>query len=153
MRDRGIERPEWLDHREWGMKEMKIKLEKDAGALLPPRNLILFQKALFKKYFIYLILERNINVWLALACPQLRTHPGTQACTLTGNWTGDPLIHRLVLNPLRHTSQGSKNPWEKLLCCCLPVTSTPVLLRGAAQRDSYNQMAPLWPSPWRWASQ
>ena len=30
----------------------------------------------------------------------------TQACALTGNQTSDPLVHRLVLNPLRHTSQG-----------------------------------------------
>ena len=30
----------------------------------------------------------------------------TQACDLTGNRTGDPLVHRLALNPLIHTSQG-----------------------------------------------
>ena len=36
----------------------------------------------------------------------LGTWPGTQACALTGNRTGDPLVHRLVLNPLSHTSQG-----------------------------------------------
>ena len=29
-----------------------------------------------------------------------------QACALTGNRTGDPLVHRAALNPLNHTSQG-----------------------------------------------
>ena len=29
--------------------------------------------------------ERNINVWLPLACPLLGTWPTTQACALTGN--------------------------------------------------------------------
>ena len=30
----------------------------------------------------------------------------TQACALTGNQTSDPLVHRLALNPLNHTSHG-----------------------------------------------
>ena len=30
----------------------------------------------------------------------------TQACALTGNQTGDPLVHRSALNPLSCTSQG-----------------------------------------------
>ena len=30
----------------------------------------------------------------------------TQACTLTGNWTGNPLVHRPALNTLNHTRQG-----------------------------------------------
>ena len=34
------------------------------------------------------------------------TWPATQACALTGNRTGNPLVHRPVLNPLSHTSQG-----------------------------------------------
>ena len=52
---------------------------------------------LFLKRFIYLFLERregreketdrNSNVWLPLACPQLGTCPATQACALTGNQT------------------------------------------------------------------
>ena len=68
------------------------------------------------KDFIYLFSEREevsekerettINVWLPLVHPQLGTWPATQACTLTGNQTGDPVIHRLVLSPLSHTSQG-----------------------------------------------
>ena len=32
--------------------------------------------------------------------------PATQTCALTGNRIHDPLVHRLVLNPLSHTSQG-----------------------------------------------
>ena len=50
--------------------------------------------------------ERNINVWLLLENPLLGTWPTTQACALTGNRTGDPLVLRLALNPLSHTSQG-----------------------------------------------
>ena len=69
------------------------------------------------KDFIYLFLERgegrekererNIDVWLPLTCPSPGTWPATQECALTGNQTGDSLIHRPALNPLRHTSQGS----------------------------------------------
>ena len=50
--------------------------------------------------------ERNINVWLPLSLLQLETWPATQAPALTGNRTGDPLVHRTALNPLSHTSQG-----------------------------------------------
>ena len=50
--------------------------------------------------------ERNINVWWSLAHPQLETWPVTQACAPTGNQTSDPLVSRLLLNPLSHTSQG-----------------------------------------------
>ena len=52
--------------------------------------------------FIYLFLEigerrekergRNINAWLPLMWPPLGTWPATQACALTGNRTGDPLV-------------------------------------------------------------
>ena len=40
--------------------------------------------------------------------PLLGTWPATQASALTGNRTGDPLVRRLVLSPLSHTSQGNK---------------------------------------------
>ena len=69
-----------------------------------------------KKDFIYLFLEkgerwekereRNINVWLPLTHPLLGTWPAAQACTLTRNRTGDPLVHRPTCNPLNHTTQG-----------------------------------------------
>ena len=45
-------------------------------------------------------------MWLPLGYPLLGTWLPTQARALTGNQTGDPLVHRLALNPLRHTSQG-----------------------------------------------
>ena len=51
--------------------------------------------------------ERNINVWLPLTYSPLGTWPTTQACSLTGNQTCNSLIHRPVLNPLSHTSQGT----------------------------------------------
>ena len=70
----------------------------------------------FIKYFVYLFLdrgerrekerERNINLWLPLMFPLLGTWPTTQACALTGNGTNNPLVRRLVLNLLSHTSQG-----------------------------------------------
>ena len=67
--------------------------------------------SIFKKRF-YLFLEkgegseRKINVWLPLVHTLLGTWPTTQACALTGNRTSDPLVHRVALNPLSHTSQG-----------------------------------------------
>ena len=66
--------------------------------------------------------ERNISVWLPLMCPQLGTWPVTQACALTGNWTGDTLVRRLTLSPLSHASQGTFTvPWSlKTLLLSLP---------------------------------
>ena len=55
--------------------------------------------------------ERNMNEWLLLTHPLLGTWPVTQARAPTGNRTGDPLVLRLVLNPLSCTSQG----WAALL--------------------------------------
>ena len=52
--------------------------------------------------------ERNINVWLPLVHPTLGNLAATQACVLAGNQTYDPLVHRLVLSPLSHTSQGCR---------------------------------------------
>ena len=52
--------------------------------------------------------EKNINVWLSLAHPLLGTWPTTQASALTGNQTSDPLVGRLALNPLSHTSQDTR---------------------------------------------
>ena len=58
--------------------------------------------------------ERNTNVWLPLTCPQLGTWPATQACALNVNPTGDPLVHRPVLSPLSHTSQGYEENIKKV---------------------------------------
>ena len=72
--------------------------------------------AFFKKDFIYFIFRgegrekeraRNINVCLPLANSQLGTWPGTQACALTGNQTGNPLVPRPALSPQSHNMQGS----------------------------------------------
>ena len=55
----------------------------------------------FFKDFIYLFLEkegrekerkRNTNAWLPLTFPLVGTWPATQACALTENRTGDPLV-------------------------------------------------------------
>ena len=50
--------------------------------------------------------EKNINVWWPLMRPLLENWPATQACALTGNSIGDPLVRRPALNPLSRTSQG-----------------------------------------------
>ena len=49
--------------------------------------------------------ERNIS-WFLLTHPQRGTCPTTQACALTRSQTSYLLVHRPVLNPLSHTSQG-----------------------------------------------
>ena len=49
--------------------------------------------------------ERYID-WLPLSRPQSGTWLAPQACALTGNQTCDPLVRKLALNPLSHTSQG-----------------------------------------------
>ena len=69
----------------------------------------------FIKDFIYLFLERgegrdkerakNISVWLPLTHPPLGTWPTIQACALTGNQTGNPLVRNPAIHPLSHTSQ------------------------------------------------
>ena len=54
--------------------------------------------------------ERNISVWLPLTYPLLGTWPVSYACALTENQTSNPLVCRLVFNPLSHTSQGLEPP-------------------------------------------
>ena len=44
---------------------------------------------------------------VASHAPLLGTWPTTQACALIGNWTGNPVVCRMVLNSLSHTSQGN----------------------------------------------
>ena len=74
----------------------------------------------FFKTFIYLCLERgqgrekererNISVWLPHVPPRgPGPKPATRAWALTGNRTSDPLVCRLVLNPLSYTSLGNNN--------------------------------------------
>ena len=68
----------------------------------------------FKRFYLFIFREgegrekekeRNISLWLPLTHPQLGTRTITQVCALTGNQTGDPLVHRPALNPLSHTRQ------------------------------------------------
>ena len=49
--------------------------------------------------------ERYID-WLPLTHPQLWTWPTTLACAMTGNWTGDLVVCRLVLNLLEPHQPG-----------------------------------------------
>ena len=55
-----------------------------------------------------MICERNSHQlpFVPAPPPPLGTWPATQACALTGNRTGDPLLLRPALNPLSHISQG-----------------------------------------------
>ena len=48
-------------------------------------------------------------MWLPLTRPLLGTWPTTLACALTGSRTSDPLVPRLALNPLSHTSEGGNS--------------------------------------------
>ena len=66
--------------------------------------------------------ERYINLWLPLEHPLLGTWLATQACALTGNQTSNPLICRLVLNPLSHTSVVT--PFRINFFMCLGRTSS-----------------------------
>ena len=93
----------------------------------------------FKKYFIYFFMEgkgaeregkrrrKRGRETSMCGCfshgPYWGTWPTTQACSLTGNQTGDPLVHRLVFNPLSkaifllHSAYGSLNSiniWSSL---------------------------------------
>ena len=65
---------------------------------------------------------REISVWLRPARPLLETWPATQACALTGNQIGDPLVCRPTFNPL---SQPAMAP--VLLGHILPVNIGPSL--------------------------
>ena len=59
---------------------------------------------------------------LPLVRPLLGTWSTTQACALSENRTRHPLVRRLALNPLSHTSQGlihHLGPWVNLDGCLL----------------------------------
>ena len=45
--------------------------------------------------------------------PSLGTWPATQASALTGNQTGDLLVHRQLLNQLSYTSQVEELIFKK----------------------------------------
>ena len=69
----------------------------------------------FLRFYLFIFRERGRegeregeehHVWLPLECSLLGTWPTTQACALTRNRTGDPLVCKPVLNPLSPTSQS-----------------------------------------------
>ena len=63
-----------------------------------------------------------------LRAPYWGPGPATQACALTGNQTGDSLVHRPALNPLSHTSQGSRHfclSWHLVGQGCWPPQYSP----------------------------
>ena len=71
-------------------------------------------------YIIYLFLERGREgeregekhqCVVASCVPPTGDLARNPACALTGDWTSDPLVCKLALNPLSHTSQG----WEAFL--------------------------------------
>ena len=91
----------------WQKRRCLCGLESEAcGVTGCGKNWTCFLFILFFKdfIFIYLFLERgkgkekerkrNINVWLPHTLPLLGTWPATEACALTGNRTGDPLVCR-----------------------------------------------------------
>ena len=99
----------------------KLKLSPIAGGTVKYCNLFGKLPGIFKKDLIYLFSERREGREkgrersfdpLPLTRPQPGTWPSTQACALRGDGTGDLLVHRLVLSPLSHTSQGTT--WQLL---------------------------------------
>ena len=68
----------------------------------------------FLRFYLFIFRERGREgergeeyLCGCLSCaPYWRPDPQPRQCALPGNQTGDPLVHRLVLNPLSHTSQG-----------------------------------------------
>ena len=122
-RNRREENPNWT-HGGQQQREKRRKGHLTEGRQRGGRGEADFRimRTYFFKSFIYLLfLERGKgrekererkkqqcarDTWLPLICSQLQTWPTTQACALTGNWTGDLSIRRPALNPLSHTSQG-----------------------------------------------
>ena len=67
-----------------------------------------------------------------LSCtPQPGTWQATQACVLTGNQTGDPLVCRPALSPLSHTSQGYSQSFNylKIRVALITVTRLGIILQ------------------------
>ena len=67
----------------------------------------------FKRFYLFILRERGregekYQCVVASLVPLTGDLAPTQACALTGNQTDD-LVHRPVLNPLSHTSQGKRH--------------------------------------------
>ena len=75
---------------------------------------MLITSVFFKRFYLFVFRERGRegerkeekHQCVIASGPKLGTCPATQACALTGNQTGDPLILRPLLNPLSYISQG-----------------------------------------------
>ena len=91
------------------------------------RKAEIFTLFLFKD-FIYFLRERGREgerdgekhqCVVASHMPLMGTWPATWACALNGNRTCNPLVRRLALNPLSHTSQGNSLPLrhQNYKCC------------------------------------
>ena len=70
---------------------------------------------LFKRFYFFISRERGREgeretsmCSCLLHTPHWGTWPTTQACALSRNRTSSPLVYRLVLSPLSHTSWGLK---------------------------------------------
>ena len=82
-------------------RERKRRLFKEHRFQLNMQRLISFFK---KRFYLFIFRERggegeragNMHVWLLLMLPLLGTSSTTQACTLTGNQTGNPLVHTKI---------------------------------------------------------
>ena len=66
-------------------------------------------KGYFFKRFIYLFTFRERGREGEREGEKHQSLVASQACALIGNRTCDPLVHRLELNPLSHTSQPGQN--------------------------------------------
>ena len=80
--------------------------------------LIIKQRQFFKRFYLRIFREEKEGKHQCVVASSAHSTGDwlkTQACALTGNWTSDPLVHRPVLNPLSHTSQGQENFYFKEL--------------------------------------
>ena len=102
-----------------------------------------------KKYFIYFIFREREREGeregekhqcaVASRTPPAGHLARNPACAMTGNQTGGPLVLRLALNPLSHTSQGKTIFFFK--------ERNHVLRRACwAQFQSHSQRIALWAS-------
>ena len=83
-------------------------------------NLVCVTFALKKKRFYLFICReekggRETSMWgCLLHTPYWGPGPQPRPVPVTGNQTGDPLVHRLALNLLNHTGQGALGSFETL---------------------------------------
>ena len=99
-------------------------------------KLLIFSHYFLKILFIYFYREgkdgrrreRKTSMCGCLSNDPYTRYLTRNPCALTGNWTGDPLVHRLVLNPLSHTSQDSHLLHELINSLLLPIIESLLLV-------------------------